>query len=160
MGSFDKDISYIIEKKNEVYSKKENLKERINEFDERRAEVEEGIARIPDDLPEELQQQVDVAVENARAELRSEADEIGEEADVARNEADGAIDLARNTGDDLNQKAEKLRGLSGIPLIGSFAETKASELNDRAEDMFDLAKETQQYQDELILERNKLYENR
>lgn len=160
MGSFDKDRSYIIEKKNEVYSKKENLKERINEFDERRAEVEEGIARIPDDLPEELQQQVDVAVENARAELRSEAEEIGEEADDARNDADGTIDMARNIGDDLNQKAEKFRGLSGIPLVGSFAETKASELSGHAEEMFDLAQETQQYQDELILERNKLYENR
>ena len=160
MGSFDKDRSYIIEKKNEVYSKKENLKERINEYGERRAEIEEGIARIPDDLPEELQQQVDVAVENARAELRSEAEEIGEEADAARNEADGAIDMARNMGSDLNQKAEKFRGLSGIPLIGSFADTKAGELTERAEDMFDLARETQQYQDELILERNKLYENR
>lgn len=160
MGSFDKDRSYMIEKKNEVYGKKEEFKERISEFNKRRAEVEEGISRIPDDLPEELQQQVDMAVENVRAELKDEADEIGKEADEVKETADKAMDMADDIQSDLNKKAEKMRSLKDIPLVGSFADVKADEFSGYAEEMADLRQETQGYQDELIQERNKLYENR
>lgn len=154
------DVKYIAGKKNEFYSKKENLKEKIGEYTERRTEVEESISRMPEDLPEELQSQMNTAIENVRVEFKRDAKEIGEEADDARNEADDIIDTARNSGNDWKQKAEKIRRISSVPIIGRFMESKADELNERAEDMFDLARETQQYQDELSLERNKLYENR
>lgn len=160
MGNFEKARADMIKKKNDVYVKKENLKEKIGEFDKRRSEVEEGISRIPDDLPQELQKQVEIAIENTRAELDGEATEIGKEADEVKEEADAAMDMADSIKDDLNKKAEKMSSLKDIPLIGSFADTKAGDLIDQAEQMTDLRQETLQYQEELIMERNKLYANR
>ena len=160
MSSFEKDRSRIIERKNEVYGKKEELKEKISEFDKHRAAVEEGISKIPKDLPQELQEQVDMAVENVRAELKGEADEIGKEADTVKEFADKAMDEADTIKGDLNKKAEKMMVLKDIPLVGSFAEKNAEKLSGYADQMADLRQETQKYQDELIQERNKLYQNR
>ena len=160
MGNFEKARADMIKKKNDVYVKKEELKERISEFDKRRQDVEDGISRIPDDLPQELQQQVDVAIENTRAKLDTEAEEIGQEADEAKEEADEAMDMADEIEADLLQKAEKMSALKDVPLIGSFADTKANDLMGQAEQMVDLRQETSGYREELALERNKLYANR
>ena len=54
----------------------------------------------------------------------------------------------------------KLRDLSGIPIIGSFAETKGNEVLDQADQIVDLRQETQQYQDDLNVSRNRLMGNR
>lgn len=160
MGGYENDRKWVIEKKNDVAIKSMDLKEKIEKFDEKRADVEEGIARIPTDLPPELQQQVDIAIENARAELQGKGDELRSEAREVEDIADEAMDMADNIRMDLAHKADKFRGLGGIPLIGSFADAKASELDTHADEMVDLRQETQKYQDELIYERNRLFENR
>lgn len=56
---FENDRKWIIEKKNDVAIKAMDNKERTDQFIEKRDEVEEGISRIPTDLPEEIQRQVD-----------------------------------------------------------------------------------------------------
>ncbi len=70
------------------------------------------------------------------------------------------MDTADVVSGDLREKANKLKDLSGIPIIGSFAETKGDEMLEQAEQIVDLRQETQQYQDDLLLSRNKLFGNR
>lgn len=156
MSGFERDRTWSIEKKNEAAIKSMDMKDKTDEFEEKREHVEEGISRIPTDLPEELQQQVDQAIENARAELSAEAEKLADELKEAQDEADEAIDNMRNVADDYREKAERMKGLQGIPLIGSFAETKGNELSDNAEQLADLSQETQQYSDSLAESRNRL----
>ena len=70
------------------------------------------------------------------------------------------MDMADSISEDLKEKGNKLRDLSGIPIIGSFAETKGNEVLDQADQIVDLRQETQQYQDDLNVSRNRLMGNR
>ena len=58
MSGFENDRKWIKGQMDDVAERSMDLKEKIDEFDEKRAEVEEGISRIPRDLPDELQQQI------------------------------------------------------------------------------------------------------
>ena len=147
---FENDRKWIIEKKNDVAIKAMDNKERTDQFIEKRDEVEEGISRIPTDLPEEIQRQVDAAIENARNDLKDESEKLESEANDIQRDADEVMDMADAVSGDLR----------GIPIIGSFAETKGDEVLDQAEQIVDLRQETQQYQDDLILSRNRLMGNR
>lgn len=66
------------------------------------------------------------------------------------------MDLADDIASDLQNKSKRMSSLSGVPLIGSFAETKGEQLSNQAEQMIDLRRETQEYQDKLAQQRNKL----
>ena len=156
MSGFENDRKWIIEKKNDVAVRSMDLKEKIDEFDEKRAEVEEGISRIPSDLPDELQQQIQEAVESARAELDSEANDLGQEADNIKETADETIDMADNLRDEYTKKVERLRALSDVPMIGSFADEGAEKLDDQAEQITDLRQETVKYRDEAAMQHNRL----
>lgn len=156
MGGFEKNRTWSIEKKNEAAIKAMDLKEKTEEFEKKKGEMEEGISRIPTDLPEELQQQVEQAIENARSEMSTEASELANEAKEAQDDADEAIEMMRNVADDYQGKAGEMKSLQEIPLIGCFAETKGEELDDKAGQMIDLARETQQYSDSLAESRNRL----
>ena len=127
---------------------------------EKRDEVEEGISRIPTDLPEEIQRQVDAAIENARNDLKDESEKLESEANDIQRDADEVMDMADAVSGDLKEKGNRLKDLRGIPIIGSFAETKGDEVLDQAEQIVDLRQETQQYQDDLISSRNRLMGNR
>lgn len=70
------------------------------------------------------------------------------------------MDMADSISEDLKEKGNKLRDLSRIPIIGSFAETKGNEVLDQADQIVDLRQETQQYQDDLTVSRNRLMGNR
>lgn len=133
-----------------------DLKEKIDEFDEKRTEVEEGISRIPKDLPDELQQQIQEGVENARAELDSEANDLGQEADNIKETADETIDMADNLRDEYTKKAERLRALSDVPMIGSFVDEGADKLDNQAEQITDLRQEIVKYRDEAAMQHNRL----
>lgn len=156
MSGFENDRKWIIEKKNDVAIRSMDLKEKIDEFDEKKSEVEEGISRIPSDLPDELQQQIQEAVENARADLDSEANDLSQEADGIKETADEAIDMADNLRDEYSQKAEQLRELSDVPMIGSFANEGADKLDNQAEQIVDLRQETVKYRDEMAMQHNRL----
>lgn len=156
MSDFATKRKDMIRKKNDFYVKSAEMKDSIEKFDKKRSETEEGISRIPTDLPPELQSQVDTAVENVRNQLKEESNKLDQEADKISIEADEAMDLADKVETELREKSKKMSSLSGVPLIGSFAETKGNELMDQAEQMVDLRQETQKYQDELISYRNKL----
>lgn len=156
MGSFAQDRRWAIEKKNDAYIKAEELNEKAENLTEKKENIEEGISRIPTDLPDELQQQIDAAIENARSEISHEMESLADTAKEAQDDADENIDTMRNVSDDYKEKAARLKALSGIPLIGSFAETKGEELDDQAEQMVDLSQETQQYSDKLAEARRKL----
>ena len=160
MKGFDSDRKWIIEKKNDVAIRAMDSKEKTEQFVEKRDEVEEGISRIPTDLPEEIQRQVDAAIENVRNDLREEREQLENEVDEIQKTADEVMDTADVVSGDLRKKANKLKDLSGIPIIGSFAETKGDEMLEQAEQIVDLRQETQQYQDDLLLSRNKLFGNR
>ena len=159
MKGFDSDRKWIIEKKNDVAIRAMDSKEKTEQF-EKRDEVEEGISRIPTDLPEEIQRQVDAAIENVRNDLREEREQLENEVDEIQKTADEVMDTADVVSGDLREKANKLKDLSRIPIIGSFAETKGDEMLEQAEQIVDLRQETQQYQDDLLLSRNKLFGNR
>ena len=141
MRGFESDRKWIIEKKNDVAIRAMDNKEKTDQFIEKNDEIEEGISRIPTDLPEDIQR------------LSAEADEIKESADEV-------MDMADSISEDLKEKGNKLRDLSGIPIIGSFAETKGNEVLDQADQIVDLRQETQQYQDDLNVSRNRLMGNR
>lgn len=156
MGNFESKRTEMIKKKNDFYFKSQEMNESIENLESKRSEVEEGISRIPDDLPEELQTQVDAAIENTRNQIDEQRSDLEKKADDLSREADEAMDMADDLASDLQQKAQKMAALSGIPMIGSFAETKAEQLEDQAEQMIDLRQETQEYQDKLKHQRNRL----
>ena len=64
MRGFESDRKWIIEKKNDVAIRAMDNKEKTDQFIEKNDEIEEGISRIPTDLPEDIQRQVDAAIEN------------------------------------------------------------------------------------------------
>lgn len=156
MGNFESKRTEMIKKKNDFYFKSQEMNESIETLENKRSEVEEGISRIPDDLPEELQSQVDAAIENTRNQINEQRSDLEKKADELSREADDAMDMADDLASDLRQKAQKMAALSGIPMIGSFAETKAEQLEDQAEQMIDLRQETREYQDKLRHQRNRL----
>jgi uncharacterized coiled-coil DUF342 family protein len=160
MSGFENDRKWIIEKKNDVAIRSMDLKEKIDEFDQKKAEVEEGISRIPSDLPDELRQQIQEAVENARAELDSEANDLGVEADSIKETADETIDMADNMREEYSQKAERLRELSNVPMIGSFANEAAEKLENQANQVVDLRQETVKYRDDAAMQHNRLRDRR
>ena len=131
MRGFESDRKWIIEKKNDVAIRAMDNKEKTDQFIEKNDEIEEGISRIPTDLPDEI-----------------------------KESADEVMDMADSISEDLKEKGNKLRDLSGIPIIGSFAETKGNEVLDQADQIVDLRQETQQYQDDLNVSRNRLMGNR
>lgn len=135
-------------------------KEKTDQFIEKRDTVEEGIARIPTDLPEDIQRQIDTAIQNVRNELKEERKELEDEANEIQESADDVLDKADMIGNDLKEKGNKLKDISLIPIIGSIADTKADEIFDQAEQISDLRQETQKYQDDLMHSRNRLFENR
>ena len=73
---------------------------------------------------------------------------------------DDVLDKADMIRADLKEKGNKLKDISGIPIIGSIVDTKADEILDQADQISDLRQETQQYQDDLISSRNRLMGNR
>ena len=157
MGNFESKRTEMIKKKNDFYFKSQEMNESIETLENKRSEVEEGISRIPDDLPEELQSQVDAAIENTRNKINEQRSDLEKKADELSREADDAMDMADDLASDLQQKAQKMAALSGIPMIGSFAETKAEQLEDQAEQMIDLRQETREYQDKLRHQINRLH---
>lgn len=160
MKGFENDRSWIIEKKNDIAIRAMDNKEKTDQFIEKRDTVEEGIARIPTDLPEDIQRQIDTAIQNVRNELKEERKELEDEANEIQESADDVLDKADMIGNDLKEKGNKLKDISLIPIIGSIADTKADEIFDQAEQISDLRQETQKYQDDLIHSRNRLFENR
>ncbi|HBA11730.1 hypothetical protein [Lachnospira eligens] len=160
MKGFENDRSWIIEKKNDIAIRAMDNKEKTDQFIEKRDTVEEGIARIPTDLPEDIQRQIDTAIQNVRNELKEERKELEDEANEIQESADDVLDKADMIGNDLKEKGNKLKDISLIPIIGSIADTKADEIFDQAEQISDLRQETQKYQDDLMHSRNRLFENR
>ena len=160
MKGFENDRSWIIEKKNDIAIRAMDNKEKTDQFIEKRDTVEEGIARIPTDLPEDIQRQIDTAIQNVRNELKEERKELEDEANEIQESADDVLDKADMIGNDLKEKGNKLKDISLIPIIGSIADTKADEIFDQAEQISDLRQEKQKYQDDLMHSRNRLFENR
>ena len=160
MKGFENDRSWIIEKKNDIAIRAMDNKEKTDQFIEKRDTVEEGIARIPTDLPEDIQRQIDTAIQNVRNELKEERKELEDEANEIQESADDVLDKADIIGNYLKEKGNKLKDISLIPIIGSIADTKADEIFDQAEQISDLRQETQKYQDDLMHSRNRLFENR
>lgn len=160
MKGFENDRSWIIEKKNDIAIRAMDNKEKTDQFIEKRDTVEEGIARIPTDLPEDIQRQIDTAIQNVRNELKEERKELEDEANEIQESADDVLDKADMIGNDLKEKGNKLKDISLILIIGSIADTKADEIFDQAEQISDLRQETQKYQDDLMHSRNRLFENR
>lgn len=160
MRGFENDRKWIIEKKNDVALRAMDHKEKTDSFLEKQNDVEEGIARIPTDLPPEIQQQIDAAIANARNDLNEENERLKQESNEIQKLADEVMDTADTVSADLKEKSNKLRGLREIPILGSFAETKGEEVLDQADQITDLRKETQQYQEDLIASRNRLYNSR
>ena len=160
MKGFENDRNWIIEKKNDVAIRAMDNKEKTDQFIEERDVVEEGIARIPTDLPEDIQRQIDAAIENVRNELKEESRKLEDEASEIKESADDVLDKADMIRADLKEKGNKLKDISGIPIIGSIVDTKADEILDQADQISDLRQETQKYQDDLIHSRNRLFTNR
>ena len=125
MKGFENDRSWIIEKKNDIAIRAMDNKEKTDQFIEKRDTVEEGIARIPTDLPEDIQRQIDTAIQNVRNELKEERKELEDEANEIQESADDVLDKADMIGNDLKEKGNKLKDISLIPIIGSIADTKA-----------------------------------
>lgn len=88
MRGFESDRKWIIEKKNDVAIRAMDNKEKTDQFIEKNDEIEEGISRIPTDLPEDIQRQVDAAIENVRNDLKEESEQLSAEADEIKESAD------------------------------------------------------------------------
>lgn len=156
MGNFETKRADAIRKKNEAYVKAAELGEQAVNLEQKRKDFNEGKSRIPSDLPEWLQEQIDAQFEAIGDQLDEQADQLDEELDDAQDTADEAIAEMQELGDDLGSKASSLLGAKDIPLVGSFLEAKGQQLSDQQEQMYDLAKEAQQYSDRLAESRRRL----
>lgn len=76
MGNFESKRSEMIKKKNDFIIKSMEMNDYIENLDKKRSDVEEGISRIPDDLPEDLQGQVNAAIENTRNAIKEESQNL------------------------------------------------------------------------------------
>lgn len=155
MGDFEKKRADAIKKKNEAYSKAEGFDKQSEILSKNRKEVHESKSRIPNDLPEAIKAQIDAVYERQEKQLEDQANDLADKIKDAQDDADDAIKDMQKLGDDLGKKAEKLSGMKEVPIVGSFLENKSKELDDQAEQMFDLAKEAQKYSDKLAESRNR-----
>ncbi len=156
MAKFEKMRSDALLDKNKAAAKAIELGEKSSEIKEKSDQIKEGISRIPRDLPEDLQQQVDAACEKAQSDVKAEATALEGEAADAQAEADKAFERMQQDGQDLQRKGEKLGDLRQVPLLGAFADAKGRELIDSGEQLIDIAKETQDYSDKLAEAKNRL----
>ena len=156
MSNFDTKRADAIRKKNEAYTKAERFEKQSEEFAERRREVLDSKSLIPDELPEEIKAQIDAVYDQKEKELDEQADELADEMKEALDDANEAMDEMHSLGKELEKKSSDLAGLKDVPLVGAFLENKSKELGDQSEQLFDLAKETQQYSDKLAESRNRV----
>ena len=153
MARFEKMRSDAIKEMSKADLKAFELSDRSDELKEKSDQLQEGISRIPRDLPEELQQQIDAVCQQAQSE---EAKSLEEEAYEAQADALKALEKTRQDSDDLRKKGENLSGLRDVPLIGAFADAKSRELQENSGQLSDIAQETQKHSDRLAEIRNKL----
>lgn len=156
MGEFDKKRADAIKRKNEAYSRAEGFDKQSEKLSENRKEVHDSKSRIPDDLPAAIKSQIDAMYESQEKQLEDQANDLADKIKDAQDDADEAIQDMRNLGNDLGKKADKLSGMKDVPLVGSFLENKSKELDNQAEQMFDLAEEAQKYSDKLAESRNRV----
>ena len=156
MARFEKMRSDAIKEMSKADLKAFELSDRSDELKEKSDQLQEGISRIPRDLPEELQQQIDAVCQQAQSEVKAEAKSLGEEAYEAQADALKALEKTRQDSDDLRKKGENLSGLRDVPLIGAFADAKSRELQENSGQLSDIAQETQKHSDRLAEIRNKL----
>lgn len=156
MAKFGKMRSDALLEKNKVAMQAMELGKKSDELKEKSDTLNEGINRIPTDLPEELQAQIDAVTSQAKSDIKHEADIYEKQAYDVKVQADKALDEMRQHRDDLQKKGENLSGLREIPMVGEFLKEKADELLDDSEQMGDIAKETLEYIDQLAEARNKL----
>lgn len=156
MAKFEKMRNDALLEKNKAALKAIELEEKSEGLKEKSDRINEGISRIPQDLPEELQQQIDNACEKVRSDVKSEAKALENEAAEAQADADQAFEKMHQDGQDLQKKGDQLGDLRQIPLLGAFADAKSRELKGDGEQLMDIAKETQVYSDRLAKAKNKL----
>lgn len=156
MAKFEKERNDIIKEKNKSAVKAMDMEGKSKAFEKKRNDLEKGISRIPDDLPQELQQEVNKAIENARDNIKEEGTELADEIKDAQDDADETVENIRSKANEYKRKAQKFSRLNAVPLIGSFAETKATELNDEVEQLNDLSSEAQGYSDNLAKSRTRI----
>lgn len=156
MAKLEKMRSDALLEKNKAALKAIELGKKSDELKEKSDNIKEGISRIPKDLPDDLQQQVDAACEKVSKDLKAEAKALQKEADDAQDDADLALEKMREDGQDLQKKGERLGNLREIPLLGVFADKKSTELRNFGDQLFDIAKETQDYSDKLAAAQNQL----
>ena len=160
MARFEKIRSDAIKEMSKADFKAFELDEKSEHIKERAEKLQEGISRIPHDLPEELQQQIDAVCQKAQSDVRAEAKSLAEDAYEAQADADKALDRTRQDSDDLKKKGEKDAELEfvtvDVPLIGAFADAKSRELAENSGQLSDIATETQKHSDKLAKIRNKL----
>lgn len=156
MAKFEKMRNDALLDKNKAAMKAIELGEKSLEIKEKSDQIKEGISRIPRDLPEDLQQQVDAACEKVQSDVKAEAVALEGEAADAQADADKAFEKIQQDGNDLQRKGEKLSDLRQVPLLGAFADAKSRELKNDGEQLIDIAKETQDYSDKLAEAKNRL----
>ncbi len=153
---FENDRKWLQEKKNDVAIRTMEYKEKVEELSEKKQEFEEGIARIPTDLPDDLSSQIQSAIDNARLDIQNEAKKLDEEGDNIRDTADEMMDVADMLQSDYLQKASQLNSLRDIPIVGNFVEKAGGDMADRVTEIQDLRQETQKYEDELAAYQNRV----
>ena len=78
MARFEKMRSDAIKEMSKADLKAFELSDRSDELKEKSDQLQEGISRIPRDLPEELQQQIDAVCQQAQSEVKAEAKSLEE----------------------------------------------------------------------------------
>lgn len=156
MASFADKRKHALEKKNDAATKAIEFEEKAEKLEGKKKDLDDAEARIPKDLPDEIQAQIESGFERNRQELKDEASDIEKDAKEAQDTADENLDDMREESSDLSKKGDDLKKLGGVPLVGEFMEKKGNELHDQSEQMKDIAQETQQMSDRIANARNRL----
>lgn len=156
MSNFKKKRIDTIKKKNEIYLKAEQYDAKANDLVKKKVELNASKAKVLDNIPEEIKEEVKAVYDKRETELDDESKKMEKEIYDESIKAQGAVDEMYKSADDLKKSSKDMHKLKDVPLVGTFLEKKSIEASDQAEQMIDLAKEARGYEDKLVLSRNKI----
>ncbi len=158
MGHFDSKISKFEKRKIDICAKMDMYDIESKELSRQRKDIIESKSTIPEDMPSDINAQIDAIYENKRNEIEEKASNLADEIREAHIEADEAVEEMYTESNKLKNSAERVSGLKHVPLVGSFLDNKGEELRGKSERIFNIAAETRKYSDSLASSRNRLLE--
>lgn len=143
-------------KRNDIYKRKAVFDYRLNELIDNQAQIQKGTEFICDDIPSEIRDQIEYAVEEVKSQLENERAELWDEIGETYSEAEELLIQSLDRKRMLEKQLQTLGKVSEIPIIGLFTESISESLETELADCHDLSKTVRDITDELSEMRTKV----